>query len=173
MAAPYTIKKLTEVKDSAPEFGLRDFQQARFANDDFECEHTGFTYQRLEPDTRPPFAHRHDRAEEVYVVLSGSGCVKLEDDIVEIGALDAIRVAPAVTRAFEAGPDGLELLAFGARHDGDGEVIQAGGPTDARGAMRLVDGRVPLVAQISRQRTHRAGSGASARRGRALRRPGP
>jgi mannose-6-phosphate isomerase-like protein (cupin superfamily) len=70
------------------------------------------------------FGHRHDQAEEVYVVLSGSGRVKLDDDIEEIAAMDAIRVAPAVTRAFEAGPEGLQLLAFGPRRRGDGEVIQ-------------------------------------------------
>ncbi len=124
MPAPYTHKKLTDVKDSAPEFGIGEFQQARFANDDLETEHTGFTFHRINPDSRPPFAHRHQAAEEVYVVLAGSGRAKLDDDVVEIEVLDAIRVAPAVTRAFEAGPDGLELLAFGPRHEGDGESIQ-------------------------------------------------
>jgi mannose-6-phosphate isomerase-like protein (cupin superfamily) len=60
----------------------------------------------------------------VYVVLAGSGRVKLDEDIVEVTRLDAIRVAPEVTRAFEAGPEGIEILAFGPRHEGDGEVIQ-------------------------------------------------
>jgi hypothetical protein len=36
--------------------------------------------------------------------------------------MDAIRVAPGVMRGFEAGPDGLELLAFGTHHEGDGEI---------------------------------------------------
>ena len=57
-------------------------------------------------------------------MLAGSGRVKLDDEIVEIDALDAIRVAPGVTRRFEAGPQGLELLAFGPRHEGDGEIIK-------------------------------------------------
>jgi hypothetical protein len=57
------------------------------------------------------------------VALSGSGRVRLDDDIVEVEALDAIRVAPAVTRAFEAGPDGLELLAFGPRRPGDAQMV--------------------------------------------------
>ena len=124
MAAPYTHKKLADVKDSAPDFGLADVQQVRFANDALETEHTGFTLQRIEPSARPPFAHRHERAEEVYVVLSGSGRIKLDDDVLEIEKLDAIRVAPTVTRAFEAGPEGLEVLAFGPRHAGDGEVLR-------------------------------------------------
>jgi len=124
MAAGYTHKNLSEVKDSAPEFGFGDFQSARFANDDFETENTGFTHQKIAPNMRPPFAHRHEAAEEVYVVMSGSGRVKLDDDILDIKRLDAIRVSAGVTRAFEAGPDGLEVLAFGARHEGDGEILQ-------------------------------------------------
>ena len=73
---------------------------------------------------RQAFAHRHENAEEIYVVLAGSGRMKLDGDIIELGALDAIRVAPRVVRAFEAGPEGMQLLAFGPRRDGDGEVIQ-------------------------------------------------
>jgi len=103
MAAGYTHKNLSEVKDSAPEFGFGDFQSARFANDDFETENTGFTHQKIAPNMRPPFAHRHEAAEEVYVVMSGSGRVKLDDDILDIKRLDAIRVSAGVTRAFEAG----------------------------------------------------------------------
>ena len=57
-------------------------------------------------------------------MLSGSGRVKLDDEVVQVGGLDAIRIAPEVTRAFEAGPDGLELLVFGPRHQGDAEIVQ-------------------------------------------------
>jgi len=124
MADPYTLKKLTDVEDTAPGFGLGEIQEARFANDDLEVEDTGVSHQRLKADKRQGFAHKHDKAEEVYVVLSGSGRVKLDDEIVELGALDAIRVSPGVTRQFEAGPDGLELLAVGPHHEGDGEMIQ-------------------------------------------------
>jgi mannose-6-phosphate isomerase-like protein (cupin superfamily) len=80
------------------------------------------THLRLKPARRQPFGHRHDDAEEVYLVLAGSGRMRLDDDIVEINPRDAIRVAPQVTRAFESGPEGLELIAFGARHEGDGEL---------------------------------------------------
>jgi len=122
MAAPYTLKRLTDVQDSAPEFGF-ETQESRFASDDLDTERTGVTHHRFQAGTRQGFAHRHDRAEEVYVVLAGSGRMKLDDDIVDVAPLDAIRVAPAVVRAFEAGSDGLEVLACGARHEGDGEVI--------------------------------------------------
>jgi len=121
---PYTLKKLNDVEDAAPKAGFGEFQEARFAKGDLETERTGVSYHRVKPNKRQPFAHKHEEAEEVYVVLSGSGRVKLDDEIVVLEALDAIRVAPGVVRAFEAGPDGLEVLACGARHDGDGEVLQ-------------------------------------------------
>jgi mannose-6-phosphate isomerase-like protein (cupin superfamily) len=123
MANPFTHKNLKDVDDSAPGFGYQDYQEARFASGDLETEQTGFSHHRVKPSKRQGFAHRHDDAEEVYVVLSGSGRVKLDDEIVELVAQDALRVAPGVTRQFEAGPDGLELLAFGALHEGDGEII--------------------------------------------------
>jgi mannose-6-phosphate isomerase-like protein (cupin superfamily) len=124
MPTPFTRKRLTDVKDSAPEFGLGDVQEARFAREDLDAEQTGVSHSRLKPDERSPFGHRHEEAEEIYVVLSGSGRIKLDDEIVKLETLDAIRVAPRVTRAFEAGSDGIEVLAVGARHDGDGEIIQ-------------------------------------------------
>jgi uncharacterized cupin superfamily protein len=108
----------------APKYGLDEQGEARFATGDLAAEQTGVSLQRLHPGKRQAFGHRHDDAEEIYVVITGSGRVKLDDEIEEIGTLDAIRVAPAVTRAFEAGPDGLQLLAFGPRRKGDSEVIQ-------------------------------------------------
>lgn len=123
MAGSFTHKKLTEVKDSAPEFGMGEVQEARFAKGDLDAEETGVSHQRLKPNQRSPFGHKHENAEEVYVVIGGSGRMKLDDEIIAVEALDAIRVAPEVTRAFEAGPDGIEVLAVGARHDGDGEIF--------------------------------------------------
>lgn len=78
---------------------------------------------RIHPGKRSPFTHRHKSAEEIYVVLSGSGRVKLDEEIRDVAPLDAIRVAPHTPRAFEAGEDGLELLAFGPRVVDDAEVV--------------------------------------------------
>ena len=124
MSTPYTLKRITDVEDSAPKFGFEEVQEARFANAELGAERTGVSHHRLKAHRRQPFAHRHEQAEEIYLILAGSGRAKLGEDIVELRPLDAIRVAPEVTRAFEAGPEGLEILAFGPRHDGDGEVIQ-------------------------------------------------
>jgi mannose-6-phosphate isomerase-like protein (cupin superfamily) len=124
MAGPYTRIHLTDVKDSALEFGLADNQEARFCKDDLEAEDTGLSHHRLKPGKRQPFGHRHDKAEEVYVVLAGDGRIKLDDEIIEVETLDAVRIAPGVARAVEAGPGGIEFLAVGPRHDGDGELLQ-------------------------------------------------
>jgi mannose-6-phosphate isomerase-like protein (cupin superfamily) len=120
---PHTHLNLESVEDAAPANGFGDRWEARVARQDLEAEHTGVTHFRLRPGKRSPFVHRHAEAEEIYVVLGGSGRVKLDDELADVGVLDAIRIAPSVARAFEAGPDGLELLAFGPHHPGDGEPV--------------------------------------------------
>ena len=119
----YTLKNLDQVDDSAARFGFGDIGEARFAAEALEAEHTGLSFHRLFPNRRQGFAHRHEDAEEVYVVLAGSGRARLDDDVVELERLDALRVAPGVVRQFEAGADGLELLAFGPHYEGDAELI--------------------------------------------------
>jgi mannose-6-phosphate isomerase-like protein (cupin superfamily) len=122
----YTQINLAEIEDAAPANGFADRWQARVAQTALGAEQTGVTYFRLLAGKRSPFVHRHASAEEIYVILSGSGRVKLDDEIVDVRALDAIRVAPEVARAFEAGGDGLEFLAFGPHHPGDGEAVDDG-----------------------------------------------
>jgi mannose-6-phosphate isomerase-like protein (cupin superfamily) len=122
----YTKKNLDSVEDSAPKFGYEELQEARFAGQDLDAEATGVALMRVKPGQRQGFAHKHDEAEEVYVVISGSGRIKLDDEIVDVERLDAIRIAPGVTRALEADDEGLEYLAFGPHHKGDGELIHEG-----------------------------------------------
>jgi len=121
--ADYTHMNLSEVKDAAPGFGFGEMGEVRFAKDDLDAERTGITHLKLNPGTRMPFGHVHEQAEEIYVVIAGSGLMKMDDEIVEIVELDAIRISPQTARGFEAGPEGISLLAVGARHDGDGEVL--------------------------------------------------
>jgi mannose-6-phosphate isomerase-like protein (cupin superfamily) len=113
VADPYTHLNLGEIEDAAPGNGFGERWEARVAREDLGAAQTGLTHFRLRPGRRSPFVHRHREAEEIYVVLSGAGTVKLGDQLRPVGPLDAIRIAPAVPRAFEAGPDGLELIAFG------------------------------------------------------------
>ena len=124
----YTIKNLKDdVEDAAPGFGFAPQLEARFARDPLDCEKLGLSYQRLAPDTRGPFGHRHAEQEEVYVVVEGGGRVKLDDEVRELRAWDALRVAPGVTRAFEAGPEGLAFVVVGApkTEARDAEIIPA------------------------------------------------
>jgi mannose-6-phosphate isomerase-like protein (cupin superfamily) len=124
MPDAFTKISLTAVEDAAPANGFDDRWEARVARTALDAERTGVTHFRLLPGKRSPFTHRHVDAEEVYVVLSGSGRVKLDDEFLDVGPLDSIRVAPATARAFEAGPEGLEFIAVGRHHSGDGEPVQ-------------------------------------------------
>ncbi len=120
----YTIKNLREVEDAAVEGGISDFIEARFAHEDLDSDRSGISYQVVKAGKRQPFAHRHGEMEEIYVVISGRGRVKLDDELADVGPLDAIRIAPAVTRAFEGGDDDLVLLAFSPRAPGDAEIVK-------------------------------------------------
>jgi mannose-6-phosphate isomerase-like protein (cupin superfamily) len=117
----YTKQNLNEVEDQAPNFGLSPDLEARFARVALDAELIGLTYQRLAPNFQVPWGHTHKTQEEVFVVLSGSLRVKVEDEVKELGPWDAIRVSKDTARGFEAGPEGVEFIAIGA----------PGGPGDA------------------------------------------
>jgi mannose-6-phosphate isomerase-like protein (cupin superfamily) len=110
----YTKLNLEHVENSAEKFGMGEILEARFAREDLDATQFGLSLQRLKPNQRLPFGHSHSEQEEVYVFVSGSGRLKLDDEIIDVGQWDAVRMAPEVTRALEAGPDGLELIAVGA-----------------------------------------------------------
>jgi mannose-6-phosphate isomerase-like protein (cupin superfamily) len=120
----YKITNLREPKDVAAEAGLSESLEARFAHEEIGAEDVGFSYQVIKAGKRQPFAHKHGEAEEIYVVLAGKGKLKLDDDVVDVGPLDAIRIGPSIVRAFEAGDDDLELLVFGSRAEGDAEIVK-------------------------------------------------
>ena len=122
--ADFTHANLMDVEDSAVEGGLSPALESRFARGALEARAGGRLLPAPRARTRVPFGHHHRQQEEIYVILGGSGRAKLDDEIVDLRPLDALRVAPEVTRAFEAGPEGLELLAFGSGEGGlqDAEV---------------------------------------------------
>ncbi len=104
----------SDVEDSARKSGFSPALEARFGKNALESERLSVSYQRVAPNEASPFAHRHkEQAEEIYVVVEGSGRVQLDGEARELTEWDAVRVAGPVVRSFEAGDDGLAILAFG------------------------------------------------------------
>jgi uncharacterized cupin superfamily protein len=113
--ADYTKLNLKrDVEDMAPRFDLSPGLESRFARQPLGLEHSGFSYFKIAPGFRIPFGHRHEQQEELYVLASGSARLKLDDDVLDLDQWDAVRIPTGTTRAFEGGPEGAELLAFGA-----------------------------------------------------------
>lgn len=122
-AAPgFTHSSIDEIEDKAPGFGMEQITEARFAGEELGIRQTGFAYFRLKPGQRVPFGHSHQKAEEVYLVTEGSGRIKLDDEIRDLVKGDVLRIGPEVVRAMEAGPEGIEYVAFGQKHAGDGDM---------------------------------------------------
>jgi mannose-6-phosphate isomerase-like protein (cupin superfamily) len=126
--ATYAITNLkSDVQDLAPQFELAPNLEARFARSDLEADNFAVSYLRVAPNFRMPFGHTHREQEELYVVVGGSGRLKLDDEVLEVGEWDAIRIPSETMRAFEGGPDGAELLLFGApRGDANDAEMEPG-----------------------------------------------
>ena len=113
----YTKKNLKDVENQAPKFKMPPEMEARFARTDLGGETLGLSVMTLAPNFRIPFGHKHADQEEVYVVVRGSARIKVGTEIVELGEWDAIRFDKDTMRDVEAGPDGIEYVAFGAGDD--------------------------------------------------------
>jgi quercetin dioxygenase-like cupin family protein len=122
----YTVVSLKEVEDQAPKFGFAPHLESRFARKALSLENSGISHFTIAPGYRIPFGHHHAYQEEVYVVVAGSARMKLGAEEVELGTWDAVRVAPDMTRGLEGGPDGAEILAFGApsKENADAEMVR-------------------------------------------------
>lgn len=118
----YTKINFSEVKDLAPDFGMGEMGEARFARQALGAERIGLTSYKMNAGNRVGFGHTHSEVEEVYVVLSGDGRFKVQDDIFDVGPRDVVYVAPGAMREWEAGTDGMEMLAFGGHAEGDAEM---------------------------------------------------
>ena len=124
--AQYTLRNLKEdVDDAAQRFGV-DGLEARFARGALDLEQSGLTYFRVAPGVRLPWGHSHSTQEEIYLLVNGSGRVKLDDEVIELKPWDALRIPPGVMRSFEGGDEGGEILAFGAPNtdNKDIEMVQ-------------------------------------------------
>jgi quercetin dioxygenase-like cupin family protein len=122
----YTIVNLKEIEDSAGERapGI----EGRFSRKHLDSEHLGISYFRYAPGVRSPMAHSHREQEEAYVVVGGSGRIRLDDEVHELRQWDVVRIAPATVRAVEAGSDGLELIAVGSDRPEGGDGVPAPSP---------------------------------------------
>ena len=120
--AGYNVENLMEVENQGENFGLNpDELQLRMAKDPLGCQNAGITYLRLGPGYRSPFGHRHKQQEEIYVLVSGSARLKLNDEVLEMKPFDAVRIAKDTMRNLEGGPEGAEVIAFGAPNTGPGD----------------------------------------------------
>jgi mannose-6-phosphate isomerase-like protein (cupin superfamily) len=124
--AAYTVVNLKQVENMAPRFGLSPGLESRFARVPLELENSGLSYFRVAPGFRAPFGHTHREQEEIYVVLSGGAKLKLDDRVIDLSEWDAVRIPPGMMRAVEGGPQGAEILAFGApsNENLDVEMVQ-------------------------------------------------
>ena len=116
----FSVKNLLEIDDvfEGPEI------EARFARSHIDSEHLGISLFRYAPGFTSVDGHHHKEQEEAYVVLRGAGRIKLDDEVVELNRFDVVRVAPQVVRGFEAGPQGLEILAVGADKPEGGDGVR-------------------------------------------------
>jgi mannose-6-phosphate isomerase-like protein (cupin superfamily) len=111
----YTVLNLRDdVEDMAPKFDMGDGIEARFARKPLGLEKSGISYFKLGPGFTLPFGHSHSEQEEIYLVVSGRALLKLDDEEVELGPYDAVRIPVSVTRGMAGGPEGAEIIAFGA-----------------------------------------------------------
>jgi mannose-6-phosphate isomerase-like protein (cupin superfamily) len=114
-SVPFTLRNLrSDLEDVGSKFDGAPDLEFRLATQALELEHSGVSYQRIPPDSRFPYGHTHRRQEELYVVVRGSGRMKLDDEIVALRQWDAVRVPPGTWRGYEAGPEGLEIIVVGA-----------------------------------------------------------
>jgi mannose-6-phosphate isomerase-like protein (cupin superfamily) len=119
-AVPFTLRNLKEdLEDLGSNFDGAPDLEFRHASKALELEQCGLCYQRIPPDYRFPYGHTHKEQEEIYVVVRGSGRMKLDDEIVEVKEWDVVRIPPGTWRGYEGGQDGLEILVFGAPNLGE------------------------------------------------------
>jgi mannose-6-phosphate isomerase-like protein (cupin superfamily) len=128
---PFTLTNIrADLEDIGSNFGGAPDLEFRAATKALELEQSALSYQRLPPGYRFPYGHTHETQEEVYVVVGGSGRMKLDDEIVELKKWDAVRVPPGTWRGYEAGSEGLELLVVGAPNLGESPREDVDGQRD-------------------------------------------
>jgi quercetin dioxygenase-like cupin family protein len=117
---------LLELDDGTP----ADYDQieGRFGRKHLDSRDIGVSHWRYAPGFKAKRGHKHREQEEAYVVVGGSGRVLLGEEVRDLVQW----VSPQIVRAFEAGPDGLEVIAVGGPKpaEGDGEPVDVIWPDD-------------------------------------------
>ena len=119
--ADYTHVNLKEIEDQAPKFGMEGLE-FRVARSPLELDNSAVSYMRLEPNFRLPFGHTHNRQEELYVLVSGKARLKLGDEVIDLQPFDAVRIPKDTMRNLEGGPEGAEVILFGAPNTGPNDA---------------------------------------------------
>jgi quercetin dioxygenase-like cupin family protein len=124
----YSMVNLLDIENSAKDPNVT----GRFARGQLDSRDLGVSLFQYAPNFQSPMSHSHQVQEEAYVVVKGSGKILLGDDIKELKLWDVVRVAPNVERSFEAGPDGLDVLAVGGPkpEGGDGVIATPNWPAN-------------------------------------------
>jgi quercetin dioxygenase-like cupin family protein len=97
--------------------------EGRFGRKQLDSRDLGISHFRYAANLRSPMAHSHREQEEAYVVVGGSGRILLDGEVQDLRQWDVVRVAPEVVRAFEAGPEGLDIIAVGGPKPPDGDGV--------------------------------------------------
>jgi mannose-6-phosphate isomerase-like protein (cupin superfamily) len=119
--ADYTHVNLREIEDQAPKFGM-DGLEFRVARSPLELDNSAVSYMRLEPNFRLPFGHTHNQQEELYVLVSGKARLKLGEEVIDLQPFDAVRIPKDTMRNLEGGPEGAEVILFGAPNTGPNDA---------------------------------------------------
>ena len=122
----YAIVNLLEQDDTVQ--GRLEGLEGRFSRNPLGSRDIGVSHWKYAPNLRNPVGHSHREQEEAYVVVEGSGRVLIDDELVELVHHDVVRVAPEAVRAFEAGPDGLTLVAVGGPKPEGGDGVISDSP---------------------------------------------
>ena len=128
---PFTLTNIkADLEDLGSRFDGDPDLEFRAATKALELEQASLSYQRVPPGYRFPYGHTHKTQEEVYVVVRGSGRMKVDDEIIDLREWDAVRVPPGTWRGYEAGPEGLEILVVGAPNLGENPRDDVAGERD-------------------------------------------
>jgi len=94
----YSVCDVGEVPDV---FGGKYPGEMKMLTGPLGTEQVAFTYRRMPQHSggKGSYGHRHKSQEEVYYVVSGELQFKLEDDVVDVPAGTAVRVAPGTVRS--------------------------------------------------------------------------